>query len=84
VVRLREHDNGLYKDCSGGRKGRCLGPFEDISVKKVIIHKEYRPKMSHPVNDIALLRLIRPVGEGMIYLPTQNIMGIGFTVYKNT
>ncbi|XP_034250849.1 uncharacterized protein LOC117651154 [Thrips palmi] len=65
VVRLGEHDAESEVDCStvSGRKV-CAGPAVDVDVEEVIEHPEYEKNAKKPTglwNDIALIRLKRPV-----------------------
>lgn len=42
-------------------KGECADPVVDIPIAETIVHEDYEPKSSSQANDIALLRLERPV-----------------------
>uniref|UniRef100_A0A1I8P8I7 CLIP domain-containing serine protease n=1 Tax=Stomoxys calcitrans TaxID=35570 RepID=A0A1I8P8I7_STOCA len=62
-VRLGEHDLGHEHDCENYRKSysdsNCAPPYEDVEVDSITSHPDYK---RHPLmNDIALIRLQRPV-----------------------
>lgn len=57
-VRLGEFDLSTEKDCY---KGDCTDAPVDIAVEKLIPHEKYVPTSKAQENDIALIRLSRPV-----------------------
>ncbi|XP_061393361.1 serine protease grass-like [Musca vetustissima] len=61
-VRLGEHNLKTERDCENrksSRKWNCAPPHEDVKIENVILHPNYK---LHPIqNDIALIRLQRPV-----------------------
>ncbi|XP_031619833.1 serine protease easter-like [Contarinia nasturtii] len=57
-VRLGEWDQRTERDCDDGN---CSDPVQDIEVVERIPHKNYNSNSKAQENDIALLRLARPV-----------------------
>lgn len=41
-------------------QGECADPVVNIPVAETIVHENYSPGATTPVNDIALIRLARP------------------------
>ena len=65
-VRLGEHRIGNKIDCvvdESTNQSTCADPPVDINVKKILIHQGYADAQTgmQLVNDIALLRLEKPV-----------------------
>lgn len=59
MVRLGEHSTKTAKDCRPG--GRCSSPPQDIEVEERMTHPDFTPQDAATYNDIALLRLKKPV-----------------------
>ncbi|KAJ6637209.1 Serine protease easter [Pseudolycoriella hygida] len=57
-VRLGEHDLSTERDCF---QGECNDAPVDVAVEKLIPHEKYAPTSKSQENDIALIRLVRPV-----------------------
>lgn len=57
-VRLGEHNLLTDRDCEDGE---CADPVIDIPIAERIIHESYDPNSRAQANDIALVRLARPV-----------------------
>lgn len=57
-VRLGEYDLSTDVDCYNGM---CIDKPVDIKVEKLIPHESYAPGSKSQENDIALVRLSRPV-----------------------
>lgn len=57
-VRLGEHNLLTAIDCEDGE---CAEPVIDVPIAERIIHESYEPSSRAQANDIALLRLVRPV-----------------------
>lgn len=57
-VRLGEWDLRSDTDC---QEELCNGPPMDIAIEETVVHKGYRPLDPSQHNDIALVRLARPV-----------------------
>lgn len=57
-VRLGEHNLLTTIDCEDGE---CADPVVDVPIAERIIHESYEPSSRAQGNDIALLRLARPV-----------------------
>ncbi|XP_031616415.1 serine protease easter-like [Contarinia nasturtii] len=72
-VRLGEWDTTEDKDCE---EGLCSDPVQNVRVAERIPHEDYNPNSASQENDIALLRLERPVNYTQwikpICLPTSN------------
>nr|AAO01000.1 CG12133-PA [Drosophila erecta] len=60
-VRLGEHNLETNPDCIWLLKKKCAKPHVDIDVSLAIVHKQYHTRDGRHYNDIALLRLARPV-----------------------
>lgn len=57
-VRLGEWDTGTENDCD---EADCSDPPQDVAIERAITHEQYDPNSRGQYNDIALLRLVRPV-----------------------
>lgn len=57
-VRLGEYDLSTDEDCF---RGKCIDAPVDVAVEKLIPHEQYAPTQRSQANDIALIRLSRPV-----------------------
>jgi hypothetical protein len=57
-VRLGEWDTASDTDCD---EDDCSDPVVDVPVEQIITHENYNPNAKSQENDIALLRLSRPV-----------------------
>lgn len=57
-VRLGEYDISTVEDCF---RGKCTDPPVDITIDQTIPHEKYVPTSRNQENDIALIRLSRPV-----------------------
>lgn len=57
-VRLGEYDLSTDQDCF---MGDCIDPPVNIAVEKLIPHENYAPTSKSQENDIALIRLSKPV-----------------------
>jgi len=70
VVALGEHSLGSKCDCDilDGEKS-CNEPTQIIDVEKVIVHERYRKDSWHTSNDIALIRLAKPVDISVNVIP---------------
>lgn len=70
IVALGEHDLTKDCDCDGGLR-KCNGHTQLIAVEEAIKHEDYLASSSdwHTPNDIALLRLARPVETGPNIIP---------------
>ncbi|XP_037093259.1 CLIP domain-containing serine protease 14D-like [Pollicipes pollicipes] len=90
TVRLGEHDLSQPIDCQNSATGErvCNVPPQDFTVVKAIVHEDYDVPARF-MNDIALLKLDRPVIEGnfvsKVCLPfgdvgRQNFTGVNLTV----
>lgn len=57
-VRLGEYDLSTDVDCF---RGECIPAPVNIPVEQLITHEKFLPTSKSPDNDIALIRLSRPV-----------------------
>merc|ERR1712027_184024 len=72
VVALGEHSLGSTCDCDvleGDSEKSCNEPTQIIDVEKVIVHERYRKDSWHTSNDIALIRLAKPVDISVNVIP---------------
>lgn len=86
-VRLGEWDTKSDEDCEGSD---CSEPVVDVPISEIIPHENYAPNSQAQKNDIALLRLSRPVPSTdwikPVCLPVANsvrnieTVGFNFTV----
>lgn len=60
---MGEHDLKSEHDCEHYKKphvvSHCAPPYEDIGIETIFIHPDFKPNTLQ--NDIALMRLVRPV-----------------------
>ncbi|XP_055605234.1 serine protease easter-like, partial [Uranotaenia lowii] len=64
TIRLGEWDTEATVDCVGIEDDfefYCADPAVDVPVEKVILHEQYARQHRPQLNDLALLRLVRPV-----------------------
>lgn len=57
-VRLGEHNLATEVDCEDGD---CADPVVDVPIEETIVHESYTPNSPAQSNDIALIRLSRPI-----------------------
>lgn len=79
-VRLGEWNTMTTRDCNS--YGECADPVQDIPIEQTIVHQDYHASDKNTHNDIALIRLARPVKYSYfikaICLPTDTQLR-GFT-----
>ncbi|CAD6992971.1 unnamed protein product [Ceratitis capitata] len=62
-IRLGEWDISTDPDCfpSADGKGRCVDPYVEVKIERIIIHEKYIPHSQSEFYDIALLRMAESV-----------------------
>ncbi|XP_055636344.1 CLIP domain-containing serine protease B4-like [Toxorhynchites rutilus septentrionalis] len=89
-VRLGDYDSESDEECSAHDPNDCVNSVQDILVASVYVHEDYFQENGADYNDIALIRLVKPVNYTEyiqpICLPTtaelrnMNVDGLQMTV----